>query len=61
MKNNKPNNDLPDQLKKDLKDVKTKEELDNLASSAGMELNDDQLDAAAGGGGPCQMKSRLCF
>lgn len=61
MKNNKPNNDLPDQLKKDLKDVKTKEELDNLASSAGMELNDDQLDAAAGGGGSCQMQSRLCF
>ena len=49
MKNNKLNNDLNDQLKKDLRGAKTKEELDALVSSAGLELNDDELDAAAGG------------
>ena len=50
MKNNKPDNDLNDQLKTDLRGAKTKEELDALVSSEGLELNDDQLDAAAGGG-----------
>ena len=49
MKNNKLNNDLNDQLKKDLRGAKTKEELDALVSSAGLELNDNELDAAAGG------------
>ena len=49
MKNNKPDNDLNDQLKTDLRGAKTKEELDAPASSAGIELDDDQLDAAAGG------------
>ena len=51
--NNKPNNDLNDQLKKDLREAKTKEELDALVSSAGMELSDDELDAATGGDGEC--------
>ena len=51
MKNNKLNNDLNDQLKKDLRGAKTKEELDALVSSAGLELDDDQLDEAAGGNG----------
>ena len=49
MKYNKPGNDLTDQMKNDLKDVKTKEELDALVSSAGFELDDDELDAVAGG------------
>ena len=49
MKDNKPNKELTDQLKKGLKLAQTKEELDALVSSAGMELNDDELDAAAGG------------
>ena len=49
MKTNKPNKELTNQLKNDLKEAKTKEELDVLASSAGMELTDDQLDGAAGG------------
>ena len=49
MKTNKSNKELTDQLKEDLKEVQTKEELDALVSSAGMELNDDELDAAAGG------------
>ena len=51
MKNNKQNNDLNDQLKKDLRGAKTKEELDALVSSAGLELDDDQLDEATGGDG----------
>ena len=49
MKDNKPNKELTDQLKKGLKLAQMKEELDALVSSAGMELNDDELDAAAGG------------
>ena len=49
MKDNKLNNDLNDQLKKDLRGAKTKEELDALVSSAGLELSDDQLEEAAGG------------
>ena len=49
MKDNKQNNDLNDQLKKDLREAKTKEELDALVSSAGFELTDDELDKAAGG------------
>ena len=49
MKNNKLNNDLNDQLKKDLRGAKTKEELDALVSSAGLELSDDQLEEATGG------------
>ena len=53
MKNNKPNNDLNDQMKKDLREAKTKEDLDALVSSAGMELGDDDLDAAAGGVSVC--------
>ncbi len=56
MKDNKLNNDLNDQLKKDLRGAKTKEELDALVSSAGLELDDDQLDEVAGGEGlffPC--------
>ena len=40
---------LTDRQKNDLKTVKTKEEPDALASSAGMELTDDELDNAAGG------------
>ena len=51
MKTNKSNKELTDQLKEDLKEVQKKEELDALVSSAGMELNDDELDAAAGGAG----------
>ena len=51
MKDNKPNKELTDQLKKGLKLAQTKEELDALVSSAGLELNDDQLDEAAGGSG----------
>ena len=51
MKTNKSNKELTDQLKEDLKEVQKKEELDALVSSAGMELNDDELDAAAGGTG----------
>ena len=47
--NNKPNNDLTDQMKKELREAKTKEELDALVSSAGIELDDEQLDAATGG------------
>ena len=47
--NNKPNNDLNDQMKKELREVKTKEELDVTVSSAGMELTDDELDNVAGG------------
>ena len=56
MKNNKLNYDLTDQMKKDLRGAKTKEELDALVSSAGLELSDDQLDEVAGGEGlffPC--------
>ena len=44
------NNELNDQMKKDLREVKTKEELDAVVSSAGFELDDDELDAVAGGG-----------
>lgn len=51
MKNNKLNNDLTDQMKKELREAKTKEELDGLVSSAGMELSDDQLGEVAGGNG----------
>ena len=51
MKTIKSGKDFSDQLKKDLKDAKTKEELDALVSSAGYELDDDELDAAAGGEG----------
>ena len=47
---NQPNNDLSDQLKKDLRVAKTKEEPDAPVFSAGMELTDDELDAVAGGG-----------
>lgn len=43
------NNDLTDLMKKKLREAKTKEELDELASSAGFELTDDELDKAAGG------------
>ena len=49
MKNNKPDNDLNDQLKTDLRGAKTKEELDALVSSEGLELNDDQLAEISGG------------
>lgn len=49
MKNSKPDNDLSDQLKQDLKDTKTKEELDALVSSSGFELDDDNLNDVAGG------------
>ena len=51
MKANRSNKELTDQMKKDLRGAKTKEELDALVSSAGLELNDDQLDEAAGGSG----------
>ena len=40
---------LTEQQKKDLKEAKTKEELNALVSPAGFELSDDELDAAAGG------------
>ena len=43
------NNELNDQMKKDLREAKTKEELDAVVSSAGFELDDDELDAVAGG------------
>ena len=46
----KKNNDLTDQMKMNLKEAKTKKDLDALASSAGLELEDDELDAASGGG-----------
>ena len=49
MKNNKPDNDLNDQLKTDLREAKTKEELDALVSSEGMELDDAQLAEISGG------------
>ena len=49
MKNNKSIYDLNDQMEKDLREAKTKEELDELASSAGFELSDDDLDNATGG------------
>ena len=42
--------DLTEQQKKELKEAKTKEELNALVSPAGFELTDDELDAAAGGG-----------
>ena len=41
--------DLTEQQKKELKEAKTKEELNALVSPAGFELTDDELDAAAGG------------
>ena len=41
---------LTEQQKKELKEAKTKEELNALVSPAGFELTDDELDAAAGGG-----------
>ena len=47
MKDDNTNIDLTDQLKKDLRDAKTKEELDALLTSAGMELNDNELAAVA--------------
>ena len=49
MNNNKPNKELTDQLKNDLKEAKTKEELDTLVSSAGLELSDDQIGEVTGG------------
>ena len=51
MENNKPDKELTDQMKKNLREAKTKEELDALVSSAGLELSDDQLDEATGGDG----------
>lgn len=60
MKANKPNNEFSDQLKQDLKDAKTKEELDALASSAGIELSDNELDAAAGGSCPGYNGNQIC-
>ena len=56
MENNKPDKELTDQMKKNLREAKTKEELDALVTSAGLELDDDQLDEVAGGEGlffPC--------
>ena len=47
MKDDKTNIDLTDQLKKDLRDAKTKGELDALLTSAGMELNDNEPAAVA--------------
>ena len=41
--------DLTEQQKKELKEAKTKEELNALVSPAGFELTDDELDAAEGG------------
>ena len=41
---------LTEQQKKELKEAKTKEELNALVSPAGFELTDDELDAAAAGG-----------
>ena len=52
MINNKPNNDLTDQMKKDLRETNTKEELEALSSSAVMELTDDELDKVAAGVSP---------
>ena len=49
MKTNEPTKDLTDQMKKELREAKTKEELDVLLSSAGLELNDDELDSVNGG------------
>ena len=40
---------LTEQQKKELKEAKTKEELNALVSPAGFELSDDELDAPAGG------------
>ena len=51
MENNKPDKELTDQMKKNLREAKTKEELDALVTSAGLELDDDQLDEATGGDG----------
>ena len=42
--------DLTEQQKKELKEAKTKEELNAVVFPAGFELTDDELDAAAGGG-----------
>ena len=60
MNTNKPDKELTDRLKKDLKDVKTKEELDALASSAGIELSDNELDAAAGVSCPGYNGNQIC-
>jgi hypothetical protein len=55
MEKNDMNNNLSDQMKKDLRESESKEELDALVSSAGMEITDEALDGVTGGyfGGGC--------
>ena len=43
------NKNLSDQMKKELREAKSKEELDVLVSSAGMEITDEALDEVTGG------------
>ena len=49
MEKNDMNNNLSDQMKKDLRESESKEELDALVSSAGMEITDEALDGVTGG------------
>ena len=43
------NKNLSNQMKKELREAKSKEELDALVTSAEMELTDDALEAVSGG------------
>ena len=49
MEKNDMNKNLSDQMKKELCEAKSKEELDALVSTVGMELTDDTLEAVSGG------------
>ena len=42
-------NEISPELREQAKNCKTADELSNLASSAGVELTDEQLEAIAGG------------
>ena len=46
------NKNLSNQMKKELREAKSKEEPDTLVTSAGMELTDETLEGGAGGT-PC--------
>ena len=49
MEKNDMDKNLSDQMKKELREAKSKEELDALVSTVGMELTDDTLEAVSGG------------
>ena len=49
MEKNDMNKNLSDQMKKELREAKSKKELDALVSTVGMELTDDTLEAVSGG------------